>query len=257
MSVLLALVALVDARSAGATWSAYLSRSSVRSALRGNKNYMNCTGTTLCGVITLESGFGTGYYEHDKPAVHGLWPEVGGFGSSACVAPADSTPPATVFPCYTSDTGGQDHQLEFEQHEWDTHGICSGVKDATDFFTQICSLAKAPLDVMTKTRTGGATNTSDFAAALTAAGYPVWDEMTQGQVELSACADSDGAWHLAAVSSFVSVCGAGPPAPPAPPGGRCEHNVKGPPCSTDADCVGKPGCIRCAHTGFCTDVPLH
>ena len=76
-------------------------------------------------------------------------------------------------------------------------------------------------------------------------------------MELSACSDSDGAWHLGAVDSFVSICGAGPPAPPVPPGGKCVHNVKGPPCNADPDCVGKPGCVRCAHTGFCTDVPLH
>lgn len=38
---------------------------------------MNCgNGVNLCGLLTLESGFGTGNYGHDEPVVHGLWPEV-------------------------------------------------------------------------------------------------------------------------------------------------------------------------------------
>ena len=216
--------------------------------------YMNCSGTALCGVLTVESGFGTGYYNHSTPAVHGLWPEVGGFGSSACVAPADTTPPATLFPCYV----GSDpvHQLQFEQHEWSKHGICSGTANATDFFSQICSLAEAPLALMAKKRATGTKETAAFAQALQVAGYPVWNTMDDGQVELSACADAHGKWKLGPLSDFVSLCGSGPPVPPAPPTPeRCVPNVHGPPCKADGDCTALPGCVRCAHSGFCTDEP--
>jgi len=222
--------------------------------------FMDCMGTTLCGVLTVESGFGSGSYQHDEPAVHGLWPEVGTYGSSACVAPGDDTPPTTVFPCYKS--GDEAAQLEFEQHEWGKHGVCAGVQDAADFFTQVCGLAKAPLAVMTKSRAAGKTATADFASDLKDAGYPVFGSMDDGQVLLSACADKDGTWQLAAQSDFKSVCGTGPaptPAPPPPPGpssGRCVPDAHGPPCSADSDCVGKEGCVRCAHSGFCTDVPI-
>ena len=34
------------------------------------------------------------------------------------------------------------------------------------------------------------------------------------------------------------------------------RNQHGPPCSSDADCKGVPDCVRCAHSGYCTDQPL-
>eukprot|EP00966_Prymnesium_polylepis_P170524 3941982-Prymnesium_polylepis.1 len=148
-------------------------------AVAAESKYMNCSGTTLCGVLTLESGFGTGYYQHPQPEVHGLWPEVGGYGSSACVAPADKTSPTELFSCYKGD--GSAHQLEFEQHEWTTHGVCAGTRDAADYFTQICNMAKGPLVAMARARAANATDTAAFAAALTSAGYSVWDTMEQGQ----------------------------------------------------------------------------
>lgn len=232
----------------GGAWEHYVTRP------LGAGKFMNCSGTSLCGVLTVESGYGTGYYEHPTPGVHGLWPEVGGFGSSSCIAPKDTTSPTRLFPCYQGDDNSS-HQIAFEQHEWTTHGICSGTQNATDFFTQICGLAQAPLAVMKKTRDSGVTNTSAFAQDLASAGYAIWDTMSNGQVELSACADANGVWRLGAVSDFLELCGAGPPTPPSPPGGKCEPSVHGPPCRLDSDCADKPGCVRCAATGFCTDVP--
>ena len=45
-------------------------------AVEGSQN-MGCgDGVGLCGVLTLESGAGSGYYHHDGVSVHGLWPEV-------------------------------------------------------------------------------------------------------------------------------------------------------------------------------------
>ena len=45
--------------------------------------------------------------------------------------------------------------LGFEQHEWGKHGVCAGVKDAKDFFTQVCALSAAPLRVMAATVAAG------------------------------------------------------------------------------------------------------
>jgi hypothetical protein len=54
-----------------------------------------------CGVLTLESGLGPGVYGHTEPSVHGLWPEVGSYGTSACIAPSGSTAsPTRVYSCY-------------------------------------------------------------------------------------------------------------------------------------------------------------
>jgi hypothetical protein len=42
---------------------------------------------------------------------------------------------------------------------------------------------------------------------------------------------------------------------PGPPATQCAADKHGPPCVTDADCTSKPNCVRCAHSGFCTEVP--
>jgi len=52
--------------------------------------------------------------------------------------------------------------------------------------------------------------------------------------------------------------GPGPPSP-VPPGcgtTKCCAGIKGPPCTTDTECAQFSDCLRCAHSGHCTDVPL-
>ena len=177
--------------------------------LRSNSTYMNCGSTSLCGVLTLETGLGDGTYSHDVPTTHGLWPETGSYGSSKCVAPTSSTSdPISVYSCYEQSGESKSSLISFESHEWEKHGQCAGVKDADDFFTQVCSLSTAPLKVMTQTRSGGATSLSSFQSALEDAGYPVFaTDSDFSQVLLSACAGSDGRWVLSSVSDFASKCG--------------------------------------------------
>jgi len=225
---------------------------------------MDCgSGVPLCGVLTLESGYGTGYYEHAEPSVHGLWPETGSYGTSQCIAPGNSADPSELPSCYAT-TDDVSHQLDFVTHEWDKHGSCAGVADVADYFGQICSLSAPPLQVMSTVRSAS----GDFTAMKTAlvdAGYPVWSEDGQSEVLLSACAKSDGRWKLAKVADFQSVCFDSTPGPspvpspvpsPSPSAGHCYPNEHGPACSSDADCDGVVYCVRCAHSGYCTDVPL-
>ena len=63
-------------------------------------NFMECGSARLCGVLTLESGLGPGRYEHEEPVVHGLWPQVGKYGNSACVPPRDRAAPAALASCF-------------------------------------------------------------------------------------------------------------------------------------------------------------
>ena len=230
--------------------------------------YMNCGPATLCGVLVLETGFGDGYYRHDQPSVHGLWPEVGEYGTSKCMKPTRSSDdPSRVYSCYSGTGGNPDHQLSFETHEWEKHGSCAGVADASDYFNQICSLSEAPLEIMVATRRNGSHDLDDYAADLKAAGFPVFDasDKTNMQVSLSACAGADGKWKLASVEHFGNCTGVGPgptptpPAPkptPSPPTGQCLPDQHGPKCETDAECQGSKGCVRCAHSGYCTSVPV-
>jgi len=211
---------------------------------------MDCgTGVPLCGVLVLETGYGSGHYEHSAPVVHGLWPQTSPYGNSACIAPDDSSDLTKILNCYDD--------LGFQQHEWGKHGVCAGVVDAADFFGQICSLAAAPLEVMAGVKAQGG-DLSAMKTAVTNAGYPVYDlDSGNSQVELSACAGADGRWLIGAVADFPTLCPGGyTPPSPSPSGQQCVSGEHGPSCSADGDCAGSDNCVRCAGSGYCTDVPL-
>ena len=170
---------------------------------------MTCGSTVkLCGLLTLESGYGPGTYNHPVPHVHGLWPENGQYGTSQCIAPSQSTAdPTKVYTCYNQTDETDASNLSFEVHEWETHGICAGVKNSNDFFTQICSISTAPLNVMIKVRNEGG-DLNAMSTALTKAGYEVYAvDTTNSQLELSACAPSTGKWVLSKTADFSKNCG--------------------------------------------------
>ncbi|KAI8615084.1 hypothetical protein BC830DRAFT_1081520 [Chytriomyces sp. MP71] len=160
---------------------------------------MDCGSAPYCGVLVLESGFGSGKYHHPTPAVHGLWPEIGSYGNSGCFNGNPNVAIPTVS-CYTDSS--------FQQHEWTAHGVCAS-NDPVSFFYTVCNLSAAPLQIMT-----GLKSVSTMATALQKAGYPVWDSQApNSQIYLSACAGKDGVWKLASTSNFGSVCGNTPPPP--------------------------------------------
>ena len=220
---------------------------------------MDCGESHLCGVLALETGYGTGYYEHTEVSVHGLWPETYGYGTSKCIAPSDTTEPSIVYSCYAAtsdDAVDDDQQLSFEQHEWDTHGICAGVKDAEDFFMQICTLSALPLANMQTLRDANAT-LEEMATNLEKAGYEVFStDSLNSQIMLSTCAPPSGKWVLAPQANFSSVCGGWGDDDDDDDATSCEVDAHGPKCSMDEDCSDVPNCVRCASSGYCTDVPL-
>eukprot|EP00927_Polykrikos_kofoidii_P024421 TRINITY_DN22211_c0_g1_i1.p1 TRINITY_DN22211_c0_g1~~TRINITY_DN22211_c0_g1_i1.p1 ORF type:complete len:378 (-),score=32.71 TRINITY_DN22211_c0_g1_i1:121-1173(-) len=230
------------------------------SSLSQHRRYMNCgRGVSLCGVLTLETGHGSGPYHHWKPVVHGLWPQVPPYGNSRCVAPISNAGVSRLCPCYATGDSSYARELGFERHEWTSHGVCAGVASPDDFFAQICALAAGPLQVI---QAALQRNMDVYATAgyLQSAGYCVWHTASQSQIELSACARPDGRWVLADSASFEQVCGTGTPSSPRRRRGggvsaMCIHGRRGPPCSSDYDCSGKSGCARCAHSGYCTDIP--
>lgn len=234
--------------------------------------FMDCNGAPLCGVLTLETGLGRGPYEHAAPSLHGLWPQVGKYGSSQCLRPTKSAAaPKELYPCYQSSDTPYQRQLSFEQHEWTKHGRCAGAVDAEDYLLKACSLSSAPLQLMATERSAGMFELGAFARRLELAGFPVFAlDHRNMQLELSACAGDDGAWVLAKPSDFRARCGGRAssstttppvrvpmPVEPAPNAAlSCVRNVKGPKCGTDSDC-GYSGCVRCARSGFCTDQALN
>jgi len=250
---------------------------------------MNCgTGVPLCGVLTLESGLGSGNYQHKAATVHGLWPQTGNYGSSKCIAPTDKADATKIYECYNNPEGmaNPTHQLQFINHEWEKHGFCAGAKNVDDFFGQICSLSAAPVAVIEKAKTANA-QFDAMVQAVKDAGYSVFDQdAANDQIELSVCSgpNSGNKWVMSSVTEFQTKCGGeGPsptppapspapapsppapspapaPSPPAPgpapsPEQSCAPSTHGPKCSKDGDCTGVSGCVRCAGSGYCTNVP--
>jgi len=227
---------------------------------------MTCgSGVPLCGVITLESGLGDGFYKHKGASVHGLWPETGSYGTSQCIAPTDGADATTLPSCYKNAEAVADptHQLAFVNHEWEKHGRCAGATDVQDFFAQVCSLSAAPVAVLEKAKLGGKTFDA-MVQAVKDSGYPVFSvDEKEDQFQVSVCSgpNSGNKWVIASVSEFQAKCGGGSPAPapaptPSPSGTSCIPNTHGPACSSNSDCVSITGCVRCAGSGYCTDVPL-
>lgn len=261
-----------------------LSRSIFAAAALGpitsHASSMNCgTGVPLCGVLTLESGLGSGNYQHKEATTHGLWPQTGNYGSSMCIAPTDKADATKIYECYDTVEAKADpaQQLQFINHEWEKHGFCAGAKNADDFFGQICSLSTAPVAVIEKAKAAGA-QFDAMVQAVKDAGYPVFEtDSANDQIELSVCSgpNSGNKWVISSVHEFQTKCGGkGPsptppapaPSPPAPsppspgpapsPTESCVPSTHGPKCSKDGDCTGISGCVRCASSGYCTDVTM-
>lgn len=210
-------------------------------------------GVPLCGVLVLQSGKGKGPYKHPEPTVHGLWPQTGQYGSSKCVRPDENGSPQRVYSCYNQ-KGESDAELaRFQKHEWDKHGRCAGVDSASDYFKQVCQLSSQPIQVMRQSRSQGA-NLQGMADALESDGYPVYEiEKGTSEIHLSACAGPSGDWKLARVADFPGTCGGGGSSAQ----GQCIEGQQGPKCNSDSDCDGHSGCVRCAKSGYCTDVQLN
>lgn len=80
---------------------------------------MDCgAGVSMCGVLALESGLGQGYYKHDLPVVHGLWPSTPTYGNSLCMPPTEPDANATVvYKCYNDTSSRTTDIISFEDHE--------------------------------------------------------------------------------------------------------------------------------------------
>ena len=172
---------------------------------------MNCgSGVILCGVLSLETGYGPGYYSSDDPEVHGLWPQVDPYGNSKCVKPtASNDDPNGIAKCYQDPKEDDEHQMKFVTHEWRKHGVCAGVESAKDYFNQICDISREPLEVMKESKEKGG-DIDVIKSAIEGAGYEVHDvDYGNEQLFLSVCAGEDGRWKHSKVDRFWKDCGKG------------------------------------------------
>lgn len=237
-----------------------------------SKKAMDCRGVKLCGVLALESGFGSKNYKHPDPVVHGLWPQVPPYGNSQCIAPKESTATREKHYCYKS---AGSRQVWFQNHEWTKHGICAGARNDDHFFDQVCDLSDEPLALMERVRdekTGPCRKQaleSDqekcFLKIISEVEkrFPVYSvDQYNDQIMLSACAGPDGIWKIASPSNFQKRCGTGSAAPvPSPTGtvkpSRPTGTVK--PSRLDSSLFGKSSSRPSSEPAIKSDVcyPMH
>jgi len=186
----------------------------------------HCNGAPLCGLLALMTGLGEGvqnvtggavFYGHPTPILHGLWPQVPPYGDSPCIPPTVADDPSRIVPCYECRAGDTNCTLtdhspsQFQDHEWQKHGVCAGVRSAADYLDQVCSLAEGPLAILSGMRRAGVTNLSEFKQVLEAHDPEHWEVSSTNQntseVYLSACADRNGTWHLSPQARFSCACG--------------------------------------------------
>jgi hypothetical protein len=173
-----------------------------------NGLFMDCRGAASCAVLVLETGMGSGYYRHVVPSVHGLWPQNGHYGNSACVPPLARRAMVGYLPaCYDTVEARQDlaHQQSFVQHEWTKHGACAGTADEASYFDTICRMAREGTRLIDNTQP-----LQTIAATLYSHGLPVHcvDNSNQ-QIYISACASRNTTsgvlgWKCAPFASYFN-----------------------------------------------------
>jgi len=172
-------------------------------------------------------------------------------------------------------------------HEWSKHGGCTGwtqdkfFKTSEQTYTTVRAMA-GPAFI--EAHAGSSVSPSDLKAAFEKTPGLGCDSCSLGDVWVALALDPTTLLPTTAIDyadppttcdSCAAVkipswqgCSAPGPSPgPAPgpsPAGQCVKNVKGPACTYDpkvsntpADpCKNLTDCVRCAHSGACTDVPL-
>ena len=171
----------------------------------------------------------------------------------------------------------------FWTHEWDKHGTCTGMSQRDYFEAALEQLQKLGTPAVITDNVGKAAVPKAKIQAAYGGSKRVSLGCGGGQYlsAVATCWALDKASHLPAEQidcppsviaedtckgPAVTISAFGPPGPPGPPppppgpppppaAGQCVTGKHGPPCKSNADCAHVPHCLRCAHSGFCTNVP--
>ena len=174
---------------------------------KDNQKKMSCNkNVKLYGVLALCNGLGNGMYKSREPFVHGLWPTVGEYGNSKCISPKNNNITninnekfVRASTCFSN--------KYLAKHEFKKHGECAGVKDEEDYFNQVCSLSKKPLELMKNIRYTGITDINEYANIFEKNGYHVWYANSDtSEIELSAYANPNFRWILMDSNNFKKNC---------------------------------------------------
>eukprot|EP00040_Diaphanoeca_grandis_P011583 m.59462 g.59462 ORF g.59462 m.59462 type:complete len:300 (-) comp22708_c0_seq1:505-1404(-) len=221
---------------------------------------------------------------------HGLWPSRDG-ASTASTYPCTCTTEVfdesqissieskmnMYWPSY------EGANTDFWSHEWGKHGTCTGLTQLA-FFTAALA-AREAYDPIQAFQTAGVRPGQTYSNAfLTAAFQKTFTHqpllgclspqnalkevafcLDKTTLKIKDCAatvrNEGGEFTCDTATDILIPLSTGPnptptpPSPPGPPGNTCVPDKHGPACTTDADCLHISGCVRCAHSGFCTTDP--
>ena len=178
----------------------------------------------------------------DGWGLHGLWPQ----WAESCGGPSFSISKVSSIEDQLNDhwPSCEEKNSDLWSHEWSKHGSCSNMTELA-YFSKALSLL------------------SEYS-----------DQCKSGAVPLIMAGDNNSNSTDVAIGESCSICfsrsdftketcSSGPspgPSPhpgpsPGPTPDQCEPDKHGPPCDDDADCKKYKYCVRCASSGYCTEVP--
>lgn len=215
--------------------------------------------------------------------LHGMWPSRDGqtdYDSYPCACTQEQFDPSQLssimsemnqyWPSYE---GPND---QFWTHEWSKHGTCSKLNQLTFFQRALSARSNfdASLALKSANIQGGQSYAYDdlMRAVQTKFGVmPTLGCKGNTLTEIGICFNSDATSVMdckdivqnanlelgdCSHTSAITVPGPGSgPGPSPSPSGECVPDKHGPACQSDGDCKYVPGCVRCAHSGYCTTDP--
>merc|ERR1711871_18285 len=221
--------------------------------------------------------------------LHGMWPSrIKDADTYPCqctnkeFSQSEISDLATDMNQYWSSLKGHGGNVEFWDHEWTKHGTCS---PQIDQGTNVHSYFNTTLGLRAQVDTYGALAAAGILPGKSYSAMSVQGAIKKAvgvtptlgcvgkdlavvglcfdkeTVKLQDCSDSivhnthDSVSNCDLEENITFSNGGSGPSPPTPAGDKCVPNKHGPVCNSDADCKDVPGCVRCASSGYCTDVP--
>jgi ribonuclease T2 len=186
----------------------------------------------------------------------------------------------TYWPNVKASPGDWASYSSFCQHEWTKHGTCTKLSQLDYFNFAIYFLQQAGTPQVITSNVGGSVPKAQIIAAYGGAkrvSLSCGGGSFLGQV--MTCWGLDNATHAPTTrvdcptavlqedscpgsSIQITAFSSPPPSPPSPPpppppqgGSSCLPNQHGPLCTADAQCLNYANCLRCATSGYCTNMP--
>ena len=173
----------------------------------------------------------------DGWGIHGLWPQ----WAETCGGPSFDLGKLDSISTELNDhwPSCEEKNSDLWSHEWSKHGSCSNMTELAYFSKALSLLSEYSADCSGGHAAVVASNSTDVAIG-----------------ESCSFCFSRSDFKKETCSSGPSPGPSPHPGPsPGPTPDECEPDKHGPRCDSDAECKHYKYCVRCASSGYCTEVP--